>query len=193
MKKVTLQKWQALLMQLEAEERLGCIGQDIRTEAELQRFETETSIVLPDGYKEFCQVFGTVIFGDYVTVFCPDISYSVSKINSLKFGLELQVSNEVALDEEAITNLLNSSFVFGDTQKGDYILWGLKTYSDLDKSYDIYLISVNDMDGVYQVGRNFFEFVCDFCLDIKSYQLLPKYRRPLIKDLRRTYTRFSLQ
>lgn len=189
-----IQKWQTLLAQLEAEERPGYIGQkDICTEADLLAFEAETSIIIPVEYKEFCQVFGTVIFGDYVRFFCPNIKYSEEDIHSLKFGLELQENNGLAIDREAIINLLNSAFVFANTCNGESILWNLKTYSELDKSYDIYLVPGNDIDNVYQVGRDFFKFVCDFCLGTKSHELLPKYRRPKMRELRRTYTRFSIR
>jgi len=55
----------------------------------------------------------------------------------------------------------------------------LRSYKKPDDSYDIYWLHYDDFDGeVYQVGRDFFDFIHDFCLGRKSYSFLPESMQP---------------
>jgi hypothetical protein len=188
-----LQDWQNLLAQLNPKEQTGLAEQDIRTIEELIEFEFQSGFILPTSYKEFCQVFGTVLLGKYVEIYSPYPERSNGLKASLKLDLELQISKEVSLNVEEISTLIDSAFIFDFTPGGDCLLWDLRTYSEEDESYDIYLVPGNEMEATYLIGRNFFEFVRDFCLGQKSHKVLPQYRRPKKRDLQLTYTRFSLR
>lgn len=52
-----IEKWQALFERLELIE--SGFGSEIWAQDELKIFEANTGIILPDSYKEFCQIFGT--------------------------------------------------------------------------------------------------------------------------------------
>jgi hypothetical protein len=189
-----LQDWQNLLARLKHERPEQVQPEeDTRTAEELQAFEAEAGIKLPASYKEFCQVFGTVQLGKYVEVYSPYFERSNALKASLKLDLELELSKGVPLNSEEISTLIDSAFVFTFTPSGDCILWDFRTYSNIDESYDIYLVPSNEMEGIYPLGRNFFEFIIKFCLGYQSYKILPKYRRPRKRDIRQTYTRFSLR
>jgi SMI1-KNR4 cell-wall len=187
------EKWQNLLARVELIE--SGEGQEIPSEEELLEFESQTSSILPFEYKEFCKLFGTGIFGDNLRIYCPpDIEMSQISIGVMLDEIESfpNLKHSKVMPITDIKNLLDYSLVFADTPCSDAILWDLRTYSDLDKSYDIYWTNDDGFDGdIYQVGRDFFEFVEKFALDINSYKVLPKSMRPRRKWVRPTFTRFK--
>lgn len=181
-----MQRWQALFEQVEVIDRgtpQNC------TEADLLIFEAQTGIVLPAGYKEFCQVFGSGIFGNYMQVDSPDLNFSRENIGYLKEELRFQAEWDESIDIESIESLLNSAFIFGNNAHSDMLLWDLRTFSESDKSYDIYLAPFSG-PAVHLVGRDFAEFIRDFCLGMKAFDLLPEDMQPHIQELHPTFTRF---
>ena len=72
-----MQKWQKLLNILEV---IRSPQPEVLTEAELRRMQTEMRLILPTDYKDFCQVFGSGIFGDFMAILCPS-SYLSSRSN----------------------------------------------------------------------------------------------------------------
>lgn len=185
-----IENWQALLAQLEVID--SSFGSEIWSEEDFQAFEIKTGIILPTEYKEFCQVFGTGCFGDFVSIFCPNIQLSNICLEAIKDEItEFPHQDlEKMLDRKSLIQLLDSAFVFGTEPRANSIFWDLRTYSELDKSYDIYWANSDCFDGeIYQVGRNFSEFVRDFCLGTKSYEILPERKHPLPEALQPTFTR----
>jgi hypothetical protein len=186
------EKWQSLLSRVKLIE--SGEGQEIPNEDELLEFESQTSIVLPFEYKEFCKLFGTGIFGDNLQIFCPpDIAMSQVIIGVILDEIESfpHFSHSKVMPVKDIKNLLDFGLIFASTPSADRILWDLRTYSDLDKSYDIYWTN-NDFDGnIFRVGRDFFEFVEKFGLDRNSYKTLPESIRSRRKWVRSTFTRFK--
>lgn len=45
---------------------------------------------------------------------------------------------------------------------------------------------------VYKIGRDFYEFVQNFCLGRKAYEVLPESIQPNLESIRPTYSRFKL-
>ncbi|MCT7949719.1 hypothetical protein NG798_07960 [Ancylothrix sp. C2] len=45
---------------------------------------------------------------------------------------------------------------------------------------------------VYKIGRNFYEFVQNFCLGRKAYEVLPEFMQPDLESIRPTEGRFKL-
>lgn len=189
-----LEKWQALIAQLEVHESSN--NQEIWIPEDFQAFEAETGIILPDSYRGFCQVFGTGLLGDYMRIYCPNTYLSNVTIEAIKNEISqfLDPMYSKVMDVRSISKLLDSAFVFGDNASADVVFWDLRTYRESDKSYDIYLANSDCFDGeIHQVGREFYEFICDFCLGMKSYEVLPESMRPLPEALTRTFTRGSLK
>jgi WD40 repeat protein len=189
-----IEKWLALINQLEVIENAE--GSEIWSEAELQKFEFEASIILPENYKEFCQVFGTGLFGEYMRIYCPDSVICNLLLNSIKDEINKLAAPkyEKIFDFTSLAKLFDSAFVFGDTLSENVVFWDLRTYDEFDKSYDIYIANSDCFDGkVYKVGRDFYEFVRDFCLGMKSYEVLPESMRPSPQELILTFYRFTSQ
>lgn len=189
-----MEKWQELLAKLEVlsyrdtiskeqlqyiEEELGFSEEKLYcSEEELRHAEAKTGIVFPLEYKRFCQVFGTGMFGEFINICCPTddwIEFSQEQVEALRSELRLRLPEQSRIMSiESILALLDAAFVFGSGDGDHVALWDLRTYSELDLSYDIYWMTTDDFDGhIYCVGRDFFEFVRDFCLGNKAYEILP--------------------
>jgi RNAse (barnase) inhibitor barstar len=172
-----LEQWQTLFLELEVTNQ----GREILNEEEFLRFETQDDVPSPVGYKEFCQIFGTGSFGNFVRVFCPSphlVRYSTLSLESIKEKIECFPSENIERDNQ-LRNLLNNGFVFGNDFGANIAVWDLRTYSETDQSYDIYWIDIDSSDeNLHQIGRDFFEFVCNFCLGRGTYELPPEDKRP---------------
>ena len=62
-------KWQTLFEEVEIID--SGFDSEIWNIDKIYEFEKNTEITLPEDYKEFCQVFGTGKFGNYVNIYCP--------------------------------------------------------------------------------------------------------------------------
>ena len=182
-----IEKWQNLLAQLEILENKGW---GIWSEERLLAFEAKTGIILPAGYKEFCQIFGNGTLGDYMGISYPNLQESNGITASLKDSLDIVAGKVSNLAE--IQKTLDSAFFFADNSNAHLVFWDLRTYSESDRSYDIYITYLDCFEGeFYQIGRDFFEFVRDFCLGMKSYEVLPEWMRPYPEELTLTFCPFK--
>jgi hypothetical protein len=189
MRKIMIQQWQSLLTQLEVINE----EQEIFSAENLSTFEQNTGILLPASYKEYCQVFGTGIFRGIMTIFCPSdslLEYSALSIEALQENLELFPSEDTERDSN-LRSLLDHSLVFGDDRGANIAVWDLRTYSDIDQSYDIYWVSIDADDPVlYRINRDFYEFISDFCIRTTLHEALPDEKRPGELDAELTFVRF---
>ena len=184
------ERWQSLLNQLEIIETP--YGSEFWSQDELDAFENEMRIVFPIGYKEFCQVFGTGCFGDFISIFCPNLKFSNICLEAIKNEIIdfPDPEHEKMMDRESLIYLLDSAFVFGREPSANSIFWDLRSYQESDKSYDIYWANSDCFSGnIYKIGRDFYEFVSEFCLGTKSYEILPKREWPPQESLQKTFTR----
>jgi hypothetical protein len=89
-----------------------------------------------------------------------------------------------------LISLLDCSFVFGSEPSANSIFWDLRSYNKLDKSYDIYWANSDCFSGdIYKIGRDFYEFITEFCLGEQSYEILPEKEWSSKKALQKTFTR----
>ncbi|MGL4758548.1 MAG: SMI1/KNR4 family protein [Patescibacteria group bacterium] len=185
-----LEKWQSLLNQLEIIQT--SYGNEFWSLDQLNKFEDETGIILPIGYKEYCQVFGSGGFGDFVGIYCPSLDFSNALLASIKNEI-LNFSDpqyEKMMDKESLINLLDHGLVFAGESCGISIFWDLRSYDESDQSYDIYWISGDCFDGdIYKIGRDLYEFVTEFCLGEKSFEILPKEDWRSEEAFQKTFTR----
>lgn len=182
-----MDKWKQLLAQLEVTggESSYCQEEDFIA------FESETNIRFPVGYKEFCQVFGSGALGGYTVVYCPCNIQTRADIREKSFllaALREELSYEKLMPEQSIPGLsqdkiellekiLTNAFAFGSNSNAQTFLWDLNTYSETDQSCDIYMISSDYLNDTNLVGRDFYEFIKDFCLTAKSDEILPPKKR----------------
>ncbi|BAY13038.1 SMI1/KNR4 family protein [Calothrix sp. NIES-2098] len=166
-----LKKWKFLLAKLEV--ILQCTRSLSTLNAiQLLDFESRSCLVLPEGYKEFCQVIGSGRFGQNMFfIEVPDIENSEEQL----------LSNEIIIDackdsyqwSTEIQELLKHAYLFGG---GDFyvsFIFDLRTYSQQDKSYDIYGVSCQTGFSCY-LGRDFFEFVCEICVGERAKKDFPE-------------------
>jgi hypothetical protein len=188
-----IERWQSLLEEIDVRRE---IEQDTRTSNELHLFEIQKSIILPNDYKSFCQVFGSGVFGSYLTIFCPEIDQveidylKVELRDSEVEGSELsyRIKDGESENIDVVERVLDRAFIFGSTSGGELLVWDLESLELEDIEYSIYMTRVEDFPGIYRVGRNFFEFILLFGLGIGSYEHLPEWTQPSFDELDRTFT-----
>jgi len=155
----------------------GDFEYDIFSLEELESFEREKNIILPDSYKDFCQVFGTGCFGEeFITIQCPSNYWinhvNPAKIDSMLTSIQSSPNNDIRGQRE-ILELLGSAFIFGGQ---DYfsVFWDIRTFNKADHSYDIYWALDEPYEGeIYKVGRHFLSFIQDSCLGNGLSEYLP--------------------
>lgn len=157
-----LEKWKTLLAQTkviyEFQDHLS-----VRSVEQLLEFENQAEFLLPSEYKEFCQVFGSGIFTKYrFNIDCPSLEgLGKEQISNLDTIGAIKGSYPYSLD---VHNLLDSAYIFGVGDGYIFFLFDLRTYSELDQSYKIYVLDDEREHTVHYLGRSFFEFIRDMCL-----------------------------
>ena len=194
-------KWQTLFEEVEIID--SGFDSEIWNIDKIYEFEKNTEITLPEDYKEFCQVFGTGKFGNYVNIYCPSVNISEIYLEAIKLDINA-IKEDVNsylftknykkgdIEFDLIEELINSSFVFGDDAVSDVFFWDLRTFKSSDKSYDIYVANSDCCDGdIYKIGRDFYDFVYNFCLGMKCFEILPETMHPSHENIRYTFTPFN--
>lgn len=172
------EKWRLLLATLEVTGNEELLGDDNN----IRSFEKETKIILPAGFIEYCQVFGSGLHGDEFGIYCPCRNKSRWDLltvglqnlewykDAVNFEIEHALEGHPALDIDqmrSLEELLNNSFPFADNRFAETLLWDLRTYSEADRSYDIYRVDIDSLDEAVVVGRDFYTFVTEFIYEGK--------------------------
>ena len=168
-----LEKWETLLASLTVVRKSDLIC----SEAQIAQVEKELGFQLPAGYPEYCRVFGSGSLGqsdphpDFFRIYCPccppssiDILRTGHRLIGLKLDLDASRPSGDEEKEKTAYRLLESGYAFGDTGRADSFMWDLTTYSEGDRSYDIYWAPDEGVEEITLVGRDFFDFVNEFCL-----------------------------
>lgn len=202
MKKNNLEKWKNLLLKLDVSlegfgislqypEPLSSLDEELFTdfasqagfdfpqgclsnlsEEELNLFESKTRLVLPQEYREYCQVFGSGRFGlnDFY-IDCPSLQYLEKRLGSNQCILEAHIPRIVKKGHTVVkpceaTELLKNAYLIGSGIEDQLFVFDLRTYSEQDRSYDIYATLSDTPDGaeIYYLGRSFYSFIRDVCL-----------------------------
>jgi len=155
-----LSQWQDLL------KRLTVVDEDpeLFSAENVADFEKELGFSLPVGYSEFCQVFGTGTFDNYVYIRCLKKSIHEECIEAINMNLEVMFEFiDTYPYAPSLKYFSEHCYVFGASAAAHYFAWDLETYSPIDKSYDIYIIPFQSLTHK-KVGRDLLEFVTGFCL-----------------------------
>jgi len=177
-----VERWRVLLRSCKVE------GTDssFNTRQDVDLLEGEMGIKLPNAYKEFCEVFGSGLFGGFIAIFCPnsvgsmvDVRNQAGTLGALREQMILEENQGgVAWDDETVTKdkaklVLANAFVFGSNPNAHAFLWDLQSYRESEDSCDIYLVPTDDVHSMRLVGTDFYEFIKDFCLGAKANEVLP--------------------
>src|SRR5258705_4119357 len=190
-----LEKWKILLASLSVARK----SELICSEAQIAQVEKELGFKYRVGYPESCRVFGAGSLGDdtspeFFRIYCPccpPSSFDIRRTGHTLIGLKLDLdASRPIVDQEKVKTayrLLKSGYAFGDSDRADSFIWDLTTYSQGDRSYDIYWVPDEGVQEITLVGRDFFEFVHEFCLGDKWKIMFPEEH---VADTRETRQRF---
>jgi hypothetical protein len=187
-----IEKWLDLLSSMEIIENLD-YGIEIPSTRELEKFEAQVGMVLPSDFKNFCSFFGTGGFSSDLRIYCPpDLGFSEIALTAIKNEINMFPHGQSRfMDVDDIRDLLDSALLFGDSSCADIFFGDLRTYNELDRSYDIYWADGDVFNGnIRQLGRNFFEFVRDFGVGTKLYEIIPLKIQLPSEQISPTFTRF---
>ena len=153
--------------------------------------EQRLCVQIPQDYKYFCRILGSGRLADFIDIYCIVDSFilanrdmaetMIERINYWRQERELTLSSVTYKeyygnrDDNNYIKLINSSLIFGIYNGESAILWDLRTYNFHDNSYDIYWYNIhNPHDEMpVKIGRNFTDFVCNFCYGQIPCQLIP--------------------
>ncbi|MBV6626462.1 MAG: SMI1/KNR4 family protein [Rivularia sp. (in: Bacteria)] len=171
-------KWQILISQLEIVN-----GNSLpNTEQDIHNFESHTGILLPADYKKLCLLLGGGRFNEFIDIdnvnrlqqnfeFLKDVLKYHQPSFSEPYNQWIRYSSDLEERRKKFCPFINSALQFASGQNNYYIYWDLTSYSDEDKNYDIYVGTWDNYDLI-KIGRDFFTFVTDYCLGIKSFDFL---------------------
>jgi SMI1-KNR4 cell-wall len=131
---------------------------------EILEFEQIAGFILPEQYKEFCMVCGGMYF-DKTELSIHQVGYyDVQSYLDEDFEKkDICISQNDGQYE--MQELVQNSRHFGLGTGYTFLIWDLRTYSENDKSYDIYILrdwGNGTMDAL-NLGRDFYVFVKDYC------------------------------
>jgi len=183
------ERWRSLI------NRVHVVGakRSVCDAAGIARLESAFGLTLPVGYREFCDVFGSGELSGFIRIFCLCLDEdSVDNANFLRTtqeclgldALETELKWEIEHSERGhpaadraqlllFKEVLINAFCFGNDPNANIYLWDLKSYSESDQSCDIYLVPSDDLGKTTLLGRDFFEFIQDFCLGSQASKILP--------------------
>jgi len=159
-----MQKWIDLFNSLE-----HIIDDEIEvlTEQEFLEVESALGVLFPLEYRKFCQVFGSCVLGEWIRIECPNLeTYSY---NAGLYTYNRDLSKLMLYPH--YDRLLGSCYVFGSNTSSLDILFDMQSYSEIDKSCDIYWTDAPDC--IVKIGRDFYEFVSEFCLGDRCIGMEP--------------------
>lgn len=128
--------WQKLIERIEVQKD----SLTLATETERLEFEKRTDIILPVGYKEYCQVFGQGQIGNAVIdIHIPYCygrfqleNYTKLEKETLAFHDSDTMRNEIKLNNfRSLKKLLNSGLVFATICKSQSFFWDLNLFSGI--------------------------------------------------------------
>ena len=182
------QKWNVLIAKLSVNTECSKIS----SAENFMSLEQKLNIKFPEDYQYFCQVLGSGTLDDFLHIYCLNedlvvegqevVEYMIEKINygvqhrALVDSTSPEAAEHINRDDESYIKLLNSALIFGNYNGEIVFFWDRRTYNPIDDSYDIYCYSQDIPDGDIPVklGRDFTDFICDFCYGQLPCQLIPE-------------------
>jgi SMI1-KNR4 cell-wall len=173
--------------------------------AELQQAEAKTGYRLPADYQYFCQEIGTGRAAGFCDLFCmtalniqDNIDVTADMIDRINRRLIDLAEYRRLVDQGLIDQskyqgeyvaffsdrqdaeyikLLQSALIFASFNSDRVIFWDLRTYDTVDDSYDIYWYDIYtpDCEKPILIGRDFTEFLIEFCYGQAACILIPDF------------------
>ncbi len=165
----SIEKWLLLLNQVEVFLH-DTSGLCILNQTQIENFESEAGLILPEEYKNFCQIFGSGEFGfNLFNINIPDCEDVEGRLASDKMILIDYCKNNCSLSDEVI-ELLDNAYLFGARHNFISFFFDLRSYNEQDKSCDIHAIECSSGFTIC-FGRDFFKFIRDHCVGEKAKEI----------------------
>ena len=172
---MALEDWYQLASSIEIIDEPS--GIELLTLEEALAFEKKHGFLLPQDYKEFCQVFGTGRAAKCVNLYCAtDTLILQQELLYLTIKNISDFPSSSVQEDFLKVDLIQNSFYFGDDSGSCIFMWDLRTYSNLDSSYDSYLgvwdsPSDSFAEDYKYLGRSFFDLVNEFTFAGRIFEL----------------------
>ncbi|HEV7890987.1 MAG TPA: SMI1/KNR4 family protein [Pyrinomonadaceae bacterium] len=191
-----MENWRALFATLEVNGEAKSLCGD----EELRRFEEKARITLPDDFKEYCRVFGSGAHGREFFIYCPCpsgaggdlLSFGLDRLEAYRGAVSYEINHFLeghpAADYDKVRwleKILSNAFPFATNGFAEIFVWHLDSYSETDRSHDIYRIGIDELDEARLVGRDFYKFVAEFIYEQKIDGVPLKDNR--YPEIRRTF------
>jgi hypothetical protein len=169
---------------------------EISTEEDISALEARTGLRFPEGYADFCQIFGKGYFGDdWIHFDVPKRenieSYLRSNseiVDAYSIGI-VDNPNFEDIQKQELISLLERSWIFGFGNQVLF-LFSQEVYGELNLTCKIYAF---DYDlNLYDLGRDFFAFLEEVCLGERIKEDFPELLEsmlPLDKTIDQIKTR----
>jgi SMI1 / KNR4 family (SUKH-1) len=142
-----------------------------------QKIEKRLGCSLPDDYKYCCQQLGTGCASDFIRLYCIN-DENIDDLKEIVKDMVRRLSR-VGKKKNCLEyiELLNSALIFGCYNSDNAIFWDLRTFNIEYGSCDIYWYDIYspDASGPILIGRNFTDFLYDFCYGQLPCSLIPGY------------------
>lgn len=173
-----MEKWKALFESLEVNGE----ATHLRDEEAFRLFEEKAGMALPEGFREYCQVFGSGAHSREFFIFCPCspgekgdlLSFGLRSLESYKAEVVYEINHSLAGHPASdydkmrwLEGLLENAFPFATDGFAEVFVWDLNSYSRADGSYDIYRVGMDELADACLVGRDFYRFVSEFIYEHK--------------------------
>jgi hypothetical protein len=127
-------------------------------------YEQKNSYILPQDYKDFINTYGAGHFGNNnVNILTPGAKCEEERV------LAMQVLRDSfdALNLDPKFKIVENGYFFGHASSGTSFILDLNSYSSEDLCCDIYVINLSIEPLIICLGRDFYFFIRELCLNNK--------------------------
>jgi hypothetical protein len=145
-----------------------CQTISILDQEDIVAFESVFGKKMPVEYRNFLKVFGTGTFGvDGVSIHDFQLSDIEGQLRANAGILENHVSDykRAMKWSNEFQDLIDNCYLFGFGEVDISFVFDLRTWDEKDQSYDIYGVEHANSFCYYRVGRDFFDFIQECCIN----------------------------
>jgi hypothetical protein len=139
----------------------------------LTKYEQTNNFRLPDDYKNFLSTYGGGGFGNNAIGITTPLNEKEREEERDRVVQALQRDSDVFTQNPQF-NVVKNGYIFGCSEGGTYFLFDLNSFRVEDACCDIYVFSILCPHiFISCLGRDFFYFVRELCLNNKIDEWLP--------------------
>lgn len=134
-------------------------------------YEQKNNYILPEDYKNFLNTYGAGCFGNNdIRILMPG-----TDIEECCFLANQNLINYFALpNHDPKFDIVKSGYFFGIASGNISFIFDLNSYKNEDSSCDIYVLNLAIEPSITCLGRDFYYFIRELCLNNKIDEWLPE-------------------